>query len=546
MLENAFTPVVGAGIPALVEKARQLRDSVSAKQLDEPLFTLPVKTVPYRHQVQAFNFTWARWTAGAKGTALLMEQGTGKSLVAIALAGALQERDQIEWVLTVCPNTLRGVWAAEDGEVALHGRWPDATHVLEGSRSQKTEQLESLLRNYNAPWIVTNYDQFSVDTGARSEQGKVFRAFLDSARWRPGLIILDESSYVKNIGALRTRAMALLAEAFPYRLLLNGTPITRSPLDAFGQFEVMERGCLGFGSYLAFERHYAVYEPVRVPGGRTVQVPASFRNLEDLERRMAGLSFRARAAECLDLPPVIVRNIPVTLSPAQRLAYQQLTNDMMAEVEGGFLDGRNILTRYGKLAQVVGGHAHMIDGEGRPAGVKTFTPNPKLDALLEYLDILFEDPDAKAVVFCQYVAEVRQILAKADERKWLPAAMYGELSPAQRELGRKRFDQNSACRLMVNQYQCGSKGLNLTAANTVVFYSLTFSLEDYLQAQKRVHRAGQTAEHVNEVYLIAQREGRGGVLRPTIDNLILQALREKKDLADIVTGDRARDAMAAL
>jgi len=538
----AFHPTADVGVMELVAQAMKLSEAVAAKDAEISGIQLPVKTAPYAHQIRAALFGMARFNAGAKGVALLMEQGTGKTLVAIALASMLEQRDQIEWVLTVCPNTLRGTWV---DEIAKHGQWPDEAIVLDGTRAERTEQFDKLLRDRNAPWVITNYEQFAVDTLGRKQrqQAATFRAFVEAAKWRPGLIIMDESTYVKSVRAQRTRALAELAAVFPYRLILTGTPITRSPLDAYGQFEVMEKGCLGFNSYLAFERKYAVYQPQRIAGGRMIQVPASFTNLDDLEQRIAALSFRARAADCLDLPPVIVRQIPVTLSGPQAIAYAQLTNDMMAELEGGnFLDGRNILARYGKLAQVVGGHAHMVDGDGRPAGVKTFEPNPKLDALVEYLDLLFEDPEAKAVVFCQYVAEVQSIFAVAQCKGWHPGALHGDVHPRIRDEYIRNFADPSSHRLLVCQYQCGSKGLNLTAANTVVFYSLTFSLEDYLQAQKRVHRSGQTAAHVNEVYLIASRQTRVG-LRPTIDALILEALRSKKDLADIVTGDRARAAL---
>lgn len=552
-LSRAFEPTLGDGVPALVAQATALRSAINAKsdgEVDREAFRqlFRLKTLPFVHQARAANFAIARWAAGGKGTALLMEQGTGKSLVAIALAQWLEEHDEISWVMTVCPNTVRGTWV---DEITRHTEWPDAPTVLDGTRAQKAGQLDKLLRNENAPWVVTNYEQFAVDTVGRRgstgrEQARVFRELVEAARQRPGLLVMDESTYLKNPRAARTKAIAELAAVFPRRLILTGTPITKSPLDAFGQFEVMERGCLGFNSYLAFERAYATYEQQRTNWGGRIPVVAGYQNLEELERRIAGLSFRARAADCLDLPPVIVRQIPVVLEGAQAIAYTQLANDMMAELDGGtFLDGRNILSRYSKLAQVVGGHAHMIDAEGKPAGVKTFDPNPKLDALLEYLDLLFEDPDAKAVVFCQFVAEVKQIFEAARERKWHPGALHGDVNPRIRDEYIRNFAGPDSHRLLVCQYQCGSMGLNLTAANTLVFYSLTFSLLDYLQAQKRVHRSGQTADHVNEVYLIAQRQTRRG-LKPTIDNVILEALREKKDLADIVTGDRARTMMEAL
>lgn len=541
-LVQAFEPQLAPPVAELVAKAAEMRLAIAAKDIDLDVFDLPVKTVPFKHQRRAAHFAMARWLAGAKGTALLMEQGTGKTLVAIALAGLLEQRDDISWVMTVCPNTLRGTWV---DEIAKHGKWPGDTHVLDGTRADRAKEFDALLRNEAAPWVITNYENFAIPLTGRGagQPATVFRSMVEAAQARPGLLVMDESTYLKSVKAQRTRAVAELAQAFPFRLALTGTPITRSPLDAYGQFEVLERGALGYNTYLAFERAYAVYETQRTSWGGRIQVPASFKNLEELERRISAFSFRARAADCLDLPPVIVKQIPVVLSPAQNVAYSQLTNDMMAELEGGtFLDGRNVLTRYGKLAQVVGGHAHMVDADGRPAGVKSFDPNPKLDALLEHLELLFEDPAAKAVVFCQYVAEVKAIFEAARKRHWHPGALYGDVHPRIRDEYIRNFADPNSHRLLVNQYQCGSMGLNLTAANTLIFYSLSFSLLDYLQAQKRVHRSGQTADHVNEVYLVAQRQTRRG-LKPTIDSLILQALRDKKDLADIVTGDRARAAL---
>lgn len=536
-------PLLPAELDILLQQHQALEGALRAKE--SVLFSADVDpglaTEPYQHQVQAFNFAWARWRAGAKGTGLLMEQGTGKTLVSIALANALHQAGLIDWTFVVCPSTLRGTWAEE---IEKHSsRSLDEYLVLAGTRVGKADELAAYLADDHEPmrWAITNYEQFAVDVGARNAAGKSFRRVLEAAQVRPGLVIFDESTYLKNFRSKRTRACQALATAFPRRLIMTGTPITKSPLDAFAQFEVLDKGCLGFNTYLAFERAYATYRPQRIAGGRTIQVPDGYQNLEDLEGKLARVSYRARAADCLDLPPVVVKQIPVELTPRQVKVYRALTSDMMAELEGGALvDGRNILTRYGKLAQICGGFVNLIDQEGNPLGRELFDPNPKLEALIEYLDLLFEDPDAKAVVFCQYVAECEAVLGAGSA--YGPVGMWGAIPVEDREAGRKALANDPGTRLMVCQYRCGSKGLNLTAANTLIFYSLTFDLEDYLQAQKRVHRAGQDAKHVNEVYLVANRRTRNG-LRPTIDHLITRALREKKNLADVVTGDRAREVL---
>lgn len=521
---------------------------------DLPLIIDPsLHTAPMSHQVRAMNFCATLYRQGEPGVALLMEQGTGKSLVAVGLATAMAKKGAIRWALVVCPNSLKGTWAARDGEIQKHSSWPGAITVLRGSKDERLADFKRAMarmrRGRGFQWVVTNIDHFSSNTyhtrGTWTPTDS-FQEFLNVARsaGKHGLLILDESSKVKNPESIRTVALHELSALMKWRMILTGTPVTKSPLDPWAQFEILKKGALGFFSFLGFERRFGVQKFVK-KGTRTTVETVSYRNLDELEEKVSRLSFRVLASDCLDLPKVVRRIIPVELSREQSSAHQELKTDMMALLESGNLvDGRTILTRFLRMAQIVGGHVGAVDQDGKPLDRQHFfTPNPKLDAITEYLDLALENPQDKAVIFSQFRPEIDMLEKLAEKRGWKPVIFHGDIPEEKRDEGRQRFQEDPAARVFIVQYQTGSFGLNLTAANHLLFYGLTFDLELFNQARKRVHRKGQERV-VNEVIFQAVTPAGG----KTMDHVILGTLGEKQDFADVVTGDRraAHAALAAL
>ena len=504
----------------------------------EPSLRLP----PMGHQVRGMNFCATLFRQGEPGVALLMEQGTGKSLVAIGLATAMAKKGAVRWALIVCPNSLKGTWAARDGEITKHSTISADITVLRGTKADRLQDFGRAMaraRRGRFQWVVVSIDHFSSNTFHKRgtwTPTDSFQELLDMVRpaGKQGLLIFDESSKAKNPESIRTVALHELAPLMAWRMILTGTPVTKSPLDVWAQFEVLKRGALGIFSYLGFERRYGIQKFVK-RGKRSVVETVAFRNLDELEERVARLSFRVLASECLDLPEVVRRLIPVELSPEQEVAYRELKTDMMALLEEGkLIDGRNILTRFLRMSQIMGGSVGTIDEDGRPLKDQhTFNPNPKLDAAAEYLDIAFEHPEGKAVVFAQFRSEITMLVKLAEKRGWNPVVFHGDIKEDVRDAGRQRFQEDPTCRIIILQYQTGSYGLNLTAGNHLLFFGLTFDLELFSQARKRVHRKGQL-RLVNEVIFQAIT-GAGG---KTMDHLILAALDEKQDFADLVTGDR--------
>lgn len=554
-LRLAFAPEVSGRAAAVV---RRLEASAAAiAQANERkgrtggrlVFDAGLASTPMAHQVEAMNFCWSLFEAQVPGAALLMEQGTGKSLCCVGLANGLFRSGRVTWALVLAPNSLKGTWGAEDGEVAKHSADEHQLTILRGTKPRRTEQLRRFLASQSQlglSWVVTNYDQLG-ENPRKSQHLRDLHELV--AKAGPGLLVADESTVVKNPSANRTRAVLELAPLFTHRLILTGTPITRSPLDAWSQFEVLEKAALGYPRYSQFERTYAVYQRQTVGRGaskRSFYAVVNYRNLPDLEERVARMSYRVRAADCLDLPPVTVQRLDVEVSPEQDKALRSLRREMMAEMDSGqVVDGRNVLTRYLRMAQILGGWVPALRPDGRPGKVEAFDPNPKLMAAQEYLQLALSDPEAKAVVFAQFRAELDALEKLCRKEGWGVGAIHGGVSEQDRDAARQRFQTDPDTRVMVCQYQAGSKGLTLTAANHLLFYSLTFSLEDYLQARKRVHRFGQD-RHVNEAYLIAQGRPYRGKRRQTLDQVVLRALESKRQLADLVTGDAGREMLEAL
>jgi SNF2 family DNA or RNA helicase len=179
-----------------------------------------------------------------------------------------------------------------------------------------------------------------------------------------------------------------------------------------------------------------------------------------------------------------------------------------------------------RLQQITGGFVGLDD--------KSVTmirgENPRLNVTLE----IIEDVQGKMIIWARFIPEIKLIVKTLRERYGSDSVVefYGDVSTEDRTINRKRFqDPDDPVRFFVGNQQCGGMGVTLTEARTVIYYSNTFSLEDRLQTEKRCHRIG-LRHSVTYIDLVA---------KGTRDRKIVAALREKKRLADVITGDMWRD-----
>ena len=158
----------------------------------------------------------------SRGAALLMEMGTGKSLTAIAITGALSQAGRIRRVLIVAPLSILGVWEEEFQKFAA---FPYALAVLSGSSARKLDTLRHM-NGTALQVVVVNYES-------------AWRLEKALTAWHPDLIIADEGHKIKTHNIAASKAMHRMGAKASYRLLLTGTVITNKAIDVFSQYKFL-------------------------------------------------------------------------------------------------------------------------------------------------------------------------------------------------------------------------------------------------------------------------------------------------------------------
>jgi SNF2 family DNA or RNA helicase len=467
------------------------------------------KTEPFEHQRTALLRSWDK-----KKYAFFMEMGTGKSKVLIDTIGILYCKGAIDSVVIVAPKGVYKNW--ESREIPTH--LPDYIdrHVAVWSPAPRKEEKKALTSLFDLidklKIFIINVEAFSTKKGVTFTEKFVLSH-------RP-LFAVDESTTIKNPKAARTKAIIKISKDAAFRRILTGFPITQSPLDLYSQTETLEKSLLGFTSYYSFQNHYG--EVVnRYFGGRTVKQVVGYRNLSELTKKLDSFSYRVLKKDCLDLPDKIYQRRDVELTAEQKKLYSELKDRAITILQNQEqISVTNILTQLLRLHQIVTGHVKSDDDVDIPVD------NNRIDAMFEVIS----EMQGKVIIWANYRQNILEIV---DSLKQVfdpneVASYFGDTSPDERERVIKDFQNpDSPLRFFVGNTQTGGYGITLTEAKNVIYYSNNFDLEKRLQSEDRAHRIGQ----VNKVTYVDL------VAKDTVDEKIVDALRNKLDLAQEVLGD---------
>ena len=472
------------------------------------------ETEPYDHQRLVFNESWRR-----PFHAWFLEMGTGKTKVALDNAAALFEAGEIDSVLIIAPKGVYDNWTFREIPTHLPARvetllvrWqPNKTKGFEAQMLELVQRTDKRLRI-----LVMNVEALSTKKGAMA-------AFLYLENHPKNMVIVDESTTIKNRKAARTSNILKCGRLAKFRRILTGSPITKSPMDLFSQCEFLSREALGHKSYYGFQQRYAEVQR-RTLGHRSFQEITGYRRLDELGEKLGAFSHRILKEDCLDLPEKVYVQRNVDLSDEQERVYKEMKKFALAQMDAGELaTTTSILTQIMRLQQIVCGFLPSDED-----GIKTL-PNNRLSELLDTV----EEVQGKAIIWAAWVHNVQEI-TEALRRRFGPesaASFYGETPQDERQETVDRFqDPDSPLRFFVGTPRTGGYGLTLTAANTVIYYANNYDLEIRLQSEDRAHRIGQE-KSVTYIDIVA--EG-------TIDEKILDALRAKSDIASTVLGEEAR------
>lgn len=422
------------------QRRRVLRAQRRFKTTGETDIPVPLKSCPYDHQTRAFGFA-----SSLDGSGCFADQGTGKTLIAIAVAGKHYLDGTLERVLVVTPKTVKQVWPAQ---LLEHADYPWMASVGKNPPIAQGCQF----------WIVS-YDQV-----------KGLAKYIK--KWKPGLVIWDESHRLKNPKTTRYKSNRDATNRVPLRLLLSGTPIGKCISEAWSQYQLIDKTV--FGTYNSFKSRYLKM------GGFMGHSVVGYNNLEEFYEKFHSKSFRVTKEECLDLPPISYQNIYVEAGSKARKQYDDFASKLWMETKEGEVTSPGAAVTAMKLRQIAGGSIKTDEG------VVAQLNDAKLAAFRDFME---DRLDRKTVVFFSFTHEIRN--AETALNKMGIHTMVLDGSSKDRSTFETRFQNYPGPCVALIQVQTGAEGLTLHAADYALYYSPSYSFIWYSQSRDRIYRIGQ-------------------------------------------------------
>ena len=469
------------------------------------------KTKPYAHQITALEKSWNKETY-----AYFMEMGTGKTKVLIDNVAMLYDKGKIDGALIIAPKGVVKTWFEQELPTHLPDHIENVTVLWQPNITKgQQEKLESLFEIETALHIlVMNVEALSTDKGV-----KFARKFINSHKT---MMAIDESTTIKTPTARRTKNIISLGLNAKYKRIMTGSPITKNPLDLYTQCEFLDPWLLDFASYYAFRNRYAEMKTMHLRG-RSIQVVDGFQNLGELSDKVKDFSYRVLKEDCLDLPPKNFIKRHISLTADQQKVYKQMKEEALAILNGKVTTTMTVLTQLMRLHQITCGYVTADDGS---------TQEVESNRMTELMSVL-EETEGKAIIWANYQFSVGDIIKNITKKFGKDSYVhYYGLTPQEiRQENIVKFQTDPNCRFIIGTPATGGYGITLTAANTVIYYSNGYDLEKRLQSEDRAHRIGQK-KNVTYIDIIAE---------DTIDEKIVEALRNKIDIASQVMGEELKE-----
>ena len=509
---------------------------------------------PFKHQMED-----AERLVNSPFLFITSEMRTGKSKIVIDALQFLFHANIIDTVIIVAPGPVRSVWYDPAlGELQKHLWLRTSAAIYEyHSEPRVWTWPKEKLPGRQLTWIVTNYEFIRSATRL-----KVLIPYAGPRTF----IILDESSFVKTHGTKQTAAASQLRWASGRVSLLNGTPISHSPMDLYSQGNILHTKILNCNSVTLYRLTYAEMAPVIGADGKKITSDRGFEikkivgwkpeGLADLQRRFAPYTIRRLQKDCLDLPPKLD---PVTLTAELTTKtwnhYRAMRDEMVVWLSSGVVaTAAQAAVKSMRLSQITGGFLGGIedafkDDDGtdipvwmRPDGEVNGNVGPppkyqeigseKLDVLMWFIEHRFEqENNPRMVSWCRFRPELDRLIntVTAKFHRFSIGKIMGGQKKDEREHAMRLLHPHSAPSGPVfvgGTFGTGSFGLNFTAANISINYSFDYSLGKFLQSQDRVYGPGQASP---VAYFDIVAVGPKG--QRTIDHVILEARKNNENIA---------------
>ena len=415
---------------------------------------------------------------------LLLDMGLGKTVsTLIAIEQLMYDSFTIKKVLLVAPKKVaESTWAQEAQ------KWSETSHLtiasVLGTKKKRTKALESesdiyVINRDNVKWLYVHYFE------------KPKRKFPFD------MLVIDESSSFKSPRAKRFKAMRKMRPFFKRVVILTGTPAPNTLMDVWAQMYLLDGGERLGKTLTEYRLRYftpdktnghIVYNYRLLPGGDT----AIFGKMQDI-------CMSLKAKDYLRLPERIDNVITVEMSPKEWELYKQMERDhVLSLIDDDDVSALNAAALAGKLLQLANGSIYSDEGE------IIIVHNEKVERLKELVDINEGKPMLVFYNFKHDLQAIKEAFPKAVELKTDDDVV--------------EWNKGNIQMLLAHPASAGY-GLNLQAGgNIIVWYGLTWSLEQYQQANARLHRQGQTQPVI--IHHL--------VTKGTIDEQVMKTLERKE------------------
>lgn len=478
--------------------------------------------------------------------ALEMDAQTGKSKIVVDTACYQFTLGAVDALLVVAmPAGVERNWLEEhlpkDCSVPWLGvQWRAAKAGQRGFQAQ----LADLLAFKGLAVLAVN-GEGTITLAFRTWLPKFLRA-------RRVMAVGDETTMImKTPGAKRTRVMHAIGSRVKWKRILDGTMHGENPLDYYAQYAFLDKAIIGFGSFFAYKARYAVQEP-GFNGNTNTEFTkvVGYQNLDELRAKLDPWRAVVKREDISDLPPAeYAPKHYFKLSDEQRRVYDNLRDEYETELQNGeTVVAPMVLTRYLRLQQVTSNWwpargavqwCLNCDGDGCAAcddlgAVGITLPglrvdkdhHPRLDALRHQLEMWRGKP---VIVAARFTHDVEDVLDAAKHMGLRTGRYDGKASDDEKLLCNRRF-QDGLLDLVAAEGRSISRGRTWNAGSAIMNYSNDFSLLRYLQLVARGEADTEKRTRTRGMVIIDL------VAEDTVDETIVETLRTKKKLADVVMG----------
>ena len=434
-----------------IEEAHVLKNlNIKAPSPIEKNYKWTGKYTPFEHQKTTASFLTLNRRAFC-----FNEQGTGKTASAIWAADYMMRQNLIKRVLVICPlSIMDSAWREDLFTFAMHR----SVDIAYGSANKRRDIIKG-----DSEFVIINYD------GVEIVADEIANGGFD-------LIIVDEATHYKNVQTKRWKVLNNLVTSATWLWMMTGTPAAQSPVDAFGLAKLVNPQ--GVPRFFGAFRDLVM---LKISNFKWVARPEA----TDIVYKSLQPAIRFTKKECLDLPDIVYTKRQVELTRQQNKYYKELRDKMVTQAAGEQVSAANAAVNMNKLLQISAGAVYTDDGDSLEFDIKH-----RYNVLSEVIN----ESSKKVLVFVPFKNVIDVLVDKLCKDNIPTEIIRGDVPPTKRTEIFQRFQETPEPRVLVIQPKAAAHGVTLTAADTIVWWGPTSSVETYEQANARIHRAGQTSK----------------------------------------------------